>query len=95
MRPSERNTVSCERKKVNRQNIWVSCDPAYLFLILFILVIFFIVVLFFVVFWKKVVSEFHIKYRQLVFTSRVAAESYRGACSEEAEEEEEGDICFF
>ena len=30
----------------------------------------------------------------LVFTSRVAAESNRGACSEAAEEEE-GDICFF
>ena len=30
-----------------------------------------------------------------LFTSRVAAESYRGACSEAAEEEEEGDICFF
>ena len=32
---------------------------------------------------------------QKLFTSRVAAESNRGACSESEEEEEEGDICFF
>ena len=36
-----------------------------------------------------------IEFRMTFFTSRVAAESYRGACSEAAEEEEEVDICFF